>query len=172
MVSSVISTSWGMTPDVLTTLPSLMRVVATAVSSGLDELVVGVGAAVAVERPTVADHLDLVHVEGAHDQLRLERVADLADELALGIDEVALAVEVVVAELLDADPVDRPDVVHVGHRRRRLLEAPDVLRQAARRGRRVEHDLCPVEAERPPALGEVAVVADVHADLADRGVEH
>jgi hypothetical protein len=38
-------------------------------------------------------------------------------------------------------------------------------------GRRVEHDLGAVEAERTPALGEVAVVADVHADLADGGVE-
>ena len=74
-----------------------------------DDLVVGVGAAVAVERPAVADLLDLVEVEVAHDQLRLVRVADVADELALGIDEVALPVEVVVADVgLDADAVDRP----------------------------------------------------------------
>ena len=39
-------------------------------------------------------------------------------------------------------------------------------------GRRVEHDLGAVEAEAAPALGEVAVVADVDADLADGGVEH
>jgi hypothetical protein len=57
------------------------------------------------------------------------RVGDVADELALGVDEVARAVEVVVAELLDADPVDRADEVLVGHGRRRLLELPQV-RQA------------------------------------------
>ena len=136
------------------------------------QVAVGVGATVAVERPAVTDELDLVHVEVAHDQLGLVGVADVADELALGVDEVALAVEVVVADVgLDADPVDRPDVVHVGDGGGRLLDAPDVLRQAAAGGRRVEHDLGAVEAERPPALGEVAVVADVHADLADGGLE-
>ena len=99
--------------------------------SCLDQVAVGVGAAVAVERPAVADELDLVHVEVAHDQLRLVGVADVADELALGIDEVALAVEVVVADVgLDADPVDRADVVHVGDGGRRLLDPPDVLGRA------------------------------------------
>ena len=87
------------------------------------------------------------------------------------IDEVALAVEVVVAERLDADPVDGADVVHVGDGGRRLLDAPDVLGQAAAGGRRVEHDLGAVEAERPPPLREVPVVADVHPDLADRRLE-
>ena len=53
-----------------------------------------------------------------------------------------------------------------------LLDPPQVLRQAARGGARDEHDLGAVEAERPGALGEVAVVADVDADLADRGLEH
>ena len=152
----------------LTTVPPVISVV----RHRLDQLVVGVGAAVAVERPAVADQLDLVHVEVADDQLGLVGVADVADELALRVDEVALAVEVVVADLgLDADPVDRPDVVHVGDRRGRLLDAPDVLAQAAVGGRRVEHDLGAVQAERPPALGEVAVVADVHADLADGRLE-
>ena len=138
----------------------------------LDDLVVGVGPAVAVERPAIADLLDLVEVELADDQLGLVRVADVADELALGVDEVALPVEVVVADVgLDADAVDRPDVVHVGHGGGRLLDPPDVLGQPTVGGRRVEHDLGPVEAEDAPTLGEVPVVADVHADLADGRLE-
>ena len=111
-------------------------------------------------------------VEIADDQLRLVRVAVVADVLATWIDEVALAVEVVLAERLDADPVDRADVVHVGHGSGRLLDPPQVLAESTVGGRRIEHDLGAVETERSPPLREVAVVADVHADLADRGVEH
>ena len=114
-----------------------------------------------------------LEVQVADDQLRLVRVAGLADELALRVDEVRRAVEVVRRRVvLDADPVDRADEVLVGDRGGRLLELPQVRRQAAAGRRRVEHDLRAGEAERPPALREVPVVADVHADPADRGVEH
>src|SRR5688572_7668841 len=174
IVSPSISTSWAITPVVEMTLPFLISVVGIRLlwnDSAGDELVVRVRPAVAVELPAVAHLADLVEVEVAHDQLRLVRVADVAHELPARVDEVALAVEVVLAERLDTDPVDGADVVHVGDRRRRLLEAPDVLGQPAVRGRRVEHDLRPVESDRPPPLREVPVVADVDADLADRGVE-
>ena len=40
------------------------------------------------------------------------------------------------------------------------------------RSRWVEHDLRTVEAQRAPTLGEVAVVTDVDAHLANGGVEH
>jgi hypothetical protein len=83
MTSSVISTSWAMTPVVETTFPFLMSVVAMA-RLPLDQLVVGVGTAISVERPAVAHELDLVEVEIAHDELRLVGVADVADELTLG----------------------------------------------------------------------------------------
>src|SRR5262245_38460950 len=89
--------------------------------SASDDRVVRVRPTVAIERPPVADLADLVQVQLAHDQLRLVRVAHLTDELPLGVDEVALPVEVVVAERLDADPIDRAHVVHVGHGRRGLL---------------------------------------------------
>src|SRR3954447_7384118 len=168
--SSVINTSWAMTPVVETTLPFLIKVVAM-VRLPLDQLVVGVGPAVPVESPPVTHQLDLVEVEIAYDELRLVGVADIADELTLRVDEVALPIEVVVAERLDPDTVDRADVVHVGDGGGGLLDAPDVLAEAAVRGRGVEHDLGAVQAERPPAFGEVAVVADVHADLADCGLE-
>src|SRR6266508_1856753 len=80
----------------------------------LHKIEVGVWTAIAVERPTVTDELDLVNVEIANDQLGLERIAHIPDELALGVDEVALTVEVVLADLgLDTHPLDRPDLVHV-----------------------------------------------------------
>ena len=73
------------------------RVPSVSPSPG-DDLVVGVGAPVTIERPPVSHLADLAEVEVPHDRLRLVRIADLADELAFGIDEVALAVEVVVAQ--------------------------------------------------------------------------
>ena len=105
-------------------------------TQGLDEVGVRVRPAVAVELPRLADLLDLVEVHVPDEQLLLVRVAQLADELAARVAEVALAVEVVVAEvLLDPDPVDRPDEVAVRDRVADLLDPPQVLAQAARRGR-------------------------------------
>ena len=80
------------------------------------QVAVGVGPAVAVEGPAVADLGEQVEVEVADDQLGIVVVADVADELALRVDEVRRAVEVVVAERLDADAVDGADEVLVGHR--------------------------------------------------------
>src|SRR3954453_21782267 len=80
MTSSVINTSWAMTPVVDMTRPFLINVVAMA-RLPLDQLVVGVGPTVSVERPPVTHELDLVEVEIAHDEIRLVRVADIADEL-------------------------------------------------------------------------------------------
>src|SRR6202035_535892 len=105
-------------------------------------------------------------------ELAVVPVARLADQPPLGADEVRGAVEVVVAVLLDADPVDRADVVLVGDRRGGLLQLPQVVRQARARRARGEDDLRAVQAERPPPFREAPVVADVDADLARRGVEH
>ena len=98
-------------------------------------------------------------------------VALRSDELALGVHEVTLAVEVVLAEGFDADAVDGSDVIDVGHRGGRLFDFPDVLAQSAVRGRGVEDDLGAVQTQCAPALGEVAVVADVDAHRTDRGLE-
>ena len=81
-----------------------------------DEVLVCVGSPVAEELPGVADFHDPVEIEVANDQLLVVGRPDLADELAARVDEVALAVEVVVTEGFDADPVDGPDVVAVGER--------------------------------------------------------
>src|SRR5918992_3641556 len=137
-----------------------------------DEVVIRVGPAVTEELPRLAYLSDLVHVEVAHDQLLVLVRSDLAHELAARIGEVAGAVEVVLAERLDPDAVDGAHEVAVGHGMRRLLELPQVLAQPARGCRRDEDQLGAVEAQGACALREVAVVADVDADLADRGVEH
>src|SRR5687767_1400058 len=119
MVSPSTSTSAAMAPVGFTTVPPVISV--RAISSLLlllrqlvlllDEAVVLLGPAVPVELPAVADLGEEVHVEVAHHELRLVGVGGLADELALGIDEVRRPVEVVLAEVLDADPVDGADEV-------------------------------------------------------------
>src|SRR5690349_19534561 len=180
ILSPATSTSASRVPDAVTTVPPLMRMVLTALSPGslalaggswLYQRLVLVRAAVAVELPLVPDLGQLVHVEVADHYLVGVVGGRVAHQLAARVDEVGLAVEVVVAQVLDADPVDRADEVLVGHRGGGLLEPPQVLGQAAAGSRRVEHDRGPGQAERSPALGEVPVVADVHADPARRGVE-
>src|SRR6266550_3293565 len=76
-------------------------------ASGTDEVLVGIGASVAVELPELAHLRDLVHVEVPDEELFLVRVAHIAHELAAGIHEVGLPVEVVLTERLDPDPIDR-----------------------------------------------------------------
>src|SRR4051794_32823484 len=107
--------------------------------------------------PCVADLADQVEVEVADDQLLVVGAADLADELAARVHEVALAVEVVVTVVgLDADAIDGPDVVAVGNGVADLLDAPQVFGEAAARGGRDQDDLGAVEAERAGAFGGVA----------------
>jgi len=89
-----------------------------------DEILVGVRSAVAVELPELADLGDHVHVKVADDQFLVGRVAHVPHELAAGIHEVGLAVEIVVPQWLDADPVDGADVVAVGQGVRDLLHPP------------------------------------------------
>ena len=101
------------------------------------------------------------------------RFVDLGDELAARVAEVALAVELAdPPRLFPAGPVDRADEVLVRHGVGRLLELPQILAQAGDRRRRVEHDLRAVQAQAAGAIREVAVVANVNADLADLRVEH
>ena len=136
-----------------------------------DDRPVRLGPAVAEELPGVADLADQVEVEvGDHDVVAVA-AAD-GEHLAARVAEVALAVELADPPgLLEAGPVDRADEVAVGDRVRRLLELPEVFGQPGDRRRRVEDDLRPVQAEAAGPFGEVAVVADVDADLADPGVE-
>src|SRR5689334_11518563 len=105
------------------------------------EVLIRVRSAVPEELPRVADFLDLVEVEVADAKPLVMGRSDPADELATRIDEVALPVEIVVAELrLDAHAVDRPDEVAVGDGMARLLDAPQVLGEPAGRCARDKHD--------------------------------
>src|SRR5215469_2691360 len=171
MVSPSMSTSAAADPVAVTTVPPRIRV-RMAASLRLAQRTVGVRAPVAVELPQVPDLCQQPHVQVADDDLLGGVGGGPADDLPARVGEIGLPVEVVVAERLDADPVDRADEVLVGDRRAGLLQPPQVLRQAPAGRGRVEDDLGAGQAERAPALGEVPLVADVDADPADRGVEH
>src|SRR5207247_8281356 len=84
-----------------------------------------------------------------------------------------LAVEAADApRLLGADTVDGADVAAVGHRRGRLLELPEILAEPGHGGGGIDDIFRAVQRQRPPAFGEVAVVADIDAELAVGGLEH
>src|SRR5690606_5094348 len=141
IVSPSTSTSAGVAPVELRTVPFVISVrIAGSPSSRRDERVVGVGPAVAVERPQVAHLGQQAHVEIADDDLVVGVGGGLTHELSTRIGEVGLSVEVVVAQRFHAHAVDRADEVLVGDRRRGLFQPPQVLRQAAARGGGVEHD--------------------------------
>src|SRR5437868_7488668 len=131
-----------------------------------NQAAVRLGPPVAIELPRVAHLADLVEVELRGDQRALIALGDRKN-LAARIAEVALSVKLAdVPRRLKADAIDRPDEVAVRHRVRGLLELPQILRQSRDRGRRIEDDLRAVEPELARALREMAVVADVDADLA------
>src|SRR4051794_24340891 len=113
MTSPSTSTSIGCAPVDETTVPPLIRMV----TSRLRQRAVALGSAVPVEGPARADLVDQAQVEVPDDQLCLLVRRRAVDELAPGVGEVGGAVEVVVAEVLDADPVEGADEVHVGRRR-------------------------------------------------------
>src|SRR5215467_8014053 len=170
-VSPSMSTSAADDPVAVTTVPPRIRM-RMAASLRLGQRAVGVRAPVAVELPQVPYLFQQPHVQVADDDLLGGVGGGPADDLPARVGEIGLPVEVVVAERLDPDPVDGADEVLVGDRGTGLLQPPQVLRQAPAGRRRVEDDLGAGQAERPPALGEVPLVADVDADPADRGVEH
>src|SRR4029079_3799962 len=88
---------------------------------------VGLGAAIPVELPGVADFLDHVEIEARDHQFVLVAAA-LGDEASPRIAEVALAVELAdVPRRLHPDPVDRADEVAVRAGVRRLLQLPQIL---------------------------------------------
>src|SRR6188474_2159048 len=135
-----------------------LRSGASVTRSRPHEIVVSVGPAVPVELPRLADFLDLVEIHVPDEQLLVMGRAQIADELAARVTEVALAVEVVIAEvLLDPDPVDRPDEIAVRDGVADLLDPPEIFAEAARGGAGDEHHLGAVQPEGPGALGEVSV---------------
>src|SRR5690606_7579688 len=172
IVSSVINTSATTGPVALTTVPPRFSVRMALPPLRFGQRAIRVRPAIAIELPQVADLGQLGHVQIPHDHFVLGVRGRVTDQLPPRVDEVGLAVEVVVAQRLHPDPVDGADEVLVGHRGRGLLQPPQVLRQATTGRRRVEHDPRATQPESTPPLREVPLVADVHTDLADRGVEH
>src|SRR5258708_3664562 len=55
---------------------------------------------------------------------------------------------------------------------RGLLQPPQILTQPSHCGRRVEHNLRPVQAQGACAFGEVSVIADVHTDLRETQIKN
>src|SRR5262249_39681637 len=130
-----------------------------------NESAIGLRPPVTVELPGVAHFADLLQVELRGDQ-RVFVALGLGHELAARVAEVALSVELAdVPRRLVADAVDGADEVAVGHGVRRLLELPEVFGESGHGGRRIEDDLRAVQPQLARSLGEVAVVADVDADL-------
>src|SRR5438270_10544889 len=150
----------------------LMRSVRWSLNSGFDDSVVRVGAAVAEELPRVAHFANLIEVELRGDEGILVALCD-REHLPSRIAEVALPVELAdVPRSFESDAVDRADEVAVRDGVRRLLELPQILRQAGHRRGGIEHDLRAVQSQLARSLGEVAVVADVDADLRVLRIEH
>src|SRR5258706_146198 len=139
--------------------------------SKLHDAVVRLRTAVAIELPGVADLADLVHVEVGGDERVCIARAD-GKHLAARIAEVALAVELAdVPGCFVADAIDGADEVAVGDGVGRLLQLPEVLREAGYGGRGIHDDFRACQSQLSRSLGEVPVVADVDADLGVGGLE-
>src|SRR3954464_6484500 len=127
--------------------------------------------AIPEELPRVAHFADLVEVELRGDECVFVAIGD-REELSARIDEVALSIKLAdVPRSFESDAIDRADEVAVRDGVRRLLELPEVFAQSGDCRRRIEHDLRSIQPELARAFGEVAVVADVDADLAVLRIE-
>src|SRR5207253_7345145 len=98
--------------------------------------------------------------------------AGLRDDFSARIAEITLAVKFAdFPGSFRADAIDGGDEIGVGDGVGGLLEFPKIFGEAGNGGRRVVNDFRAVEAEDARALGEVAVVANVHADAGVTGLE-
>src|SRR5678816_1567262 len=141
--------------------------VASALTLVSCQRTVGIGPTVSIELPDTADLFDHVEVHFVL-VLRTRR-----QEIPSWIDEVRGAVEAAdVPRRFGADAIAACHEIAVGDGVRRLLEFPEILRQAGDGRRRVEDDLGAIQPEQARALREMTVVADVHADRGDAGLEH
>src|SRR5436853_7479825 len=145
--------------------PEILRLRAGLTPSESYDPVVRLRPAIAVELPRVANLADLVHVEvRGHERVLIAR-GD-GEHLAARIAEVALAVKLAdVPGRFVADAVDGADEVAVGDGVRRLLQLPEIFGKSGHGGRRIHHDFSASKTQLACAFGEVAVVADVDADL-------
>ena len=99
-------------------------------------------------------------------------IAYFANELAARVNKITLPVKIILSKRLDTNAIDRANIVTVRHGVADLLNAPEVLRETARRGRWDEHDLSAIEPQCTSPLRKVAIVANVHANFANRRIKH
>src|ERR1017187_5755796 len=140
--------------------------------SQLGNILVRFGTAIAIELPDVAHVANHIEIEIGHDD-RILVAGTFRNDLAARIRKITRSVKFPeTPRLLRPDPVDCADIIDIGDRCGRLLQFPQILAQTRRCRARVEHDLRAIESEQPPALGKMSVVANIHADLADRCLEY
>src|SRR5215831_19350680 len=112
----------------------------------LRERPVGFGTPVAIKLPGAPHLFDHVEVYVGDDEIVLILAAD-GEEVSARIDDIRGAVELAdVPRRFSAYAVRGGDEVSVRDRVRRLLELPQILREARDRRRRIEDDLRAVEA--------------------------
>ncbi len=108
---------------------------------------IGLGAAVTVELPRVADLLNFVEVQVGDEELILV-AAGLLDDFAARVAEITLAVKFAdFPGSFRADAIDGSDEVGVGDCVSGLLKFPKIFREASDGGRGVVDDFGAVEAE-------------------------
>src|SRR5216683_4546030 len=108
---------------------------------------IGLGAAVTVELPRVADLLNFVEVQVGDEEFILV-AAGLRNNFAARIAKVALSVEFAnLPGMLGADAVYGGDKVSVGDGVGGLLEFPEILGEAGDGGRGVVNNFCAIEAK-------------------------
>src|ERR1035437_1660609 len=151
---------------------SSLVIFSMGMGSGLYQGLIHVGTAVAEELPGVAYFGDHIEIEVGGEDFVLV-AARLREDAAARIAEVALSVEFAdIPRSLAAPAVDGAHEIAVGHGVRGLLQLPQILAEAGHGGRWVEDDLGAGQSQGARAFGEVAVVADVDADLDEAEVEH
>src|SRR5258708_24108838 len=127
----------------------------------LREIAVRFWAAIPVKLPGAADLFDHVEVNVRNDELVLVFTAG-GEEVSARIHDVRGPVELAdVPGRLGPDAIRGRDEIAVRHGVRRLLELPEILREARDGGGGIEDDLRAVQAEKTRTLWEMSVIADI-----------
>src|SRR3954463_3117187 len=128
--------------------------------------------AIAEELPDLAHLADHVEVE-VRDYDFIFVAAGLRNDFSPRIAEITLAVKFAdIPRLLPPHAINRANEISIGDGVRRLLQLPQIFREAGDSRRRIEYDLSSVQSQNARAFWKVPVVADVHAHLGILGLEH
>jgi hypothetical protein len=133
---------------------------------------IGLGAAVTIELPSVANLLNFLEVEVGDEEFVLV-AAGLRNNFAVRIAKVTFAVEFPnLPGMLGADAVNGGDKIGIGDGMGGLLELPEIFRETGDGGGRIIDDLRAIEAEDARALRKMTVVTNVHTDAGIACVEN